>query len=193
MKCPYCFGDVPENNYKCPHCRKVIKSETDPASVYQSTSARKTFNLTAFLFIVIVAGLAIIGFMMLQQGNKTDQNNQSHQSSGSLQPGERINLNDLLAPGKTTIFDFYSEYCGPCLKISPRLERLDELNDDIAVVKIDINRKNIRGIDWNSPVARQYKLRSIPYFIIFDSSGQQSHEGSSAWRQVYEYLREKGI
>lgn len=193
MKCPNCYGEVPENNYKCPHCKKVIKTETAPTQNYPSPSNRKTFNLTALLFIVIVVGLAIIGFMMLQQGKKSGQGTQSHQSSGSSQPGERIDLQELLVPGKTTIFDFYSEFCGPCRKISPRLERLDELNDDIAVVKIDINRKNVRGIDWNSPVARQYNLRSIPYFIIYDSSGQQSHEGSSAWRQVYEYLKEREI
>jgi thiol-disulfide isomerase/thioredoxin len=181
---------VPENNYKCPHCQKVIKTEAPSSRDYSSPSPRKTFNLTAILFIVIVVGLAIIGFMMLQQGNKSGQDNQS---SGSSQPGRRIDLQALLVPQKTTIFDFYSEFCGPCRKISPRLERLDELNDDIAVVKIDINRKNVRGIDWNSPVARQFKLRSIPYFIIYDSSGQQSHEGSSAWRQVFEYLKEMGI
>ena len=108
-------------------------------------------------------------------------------------PGEKVYIEDYVQGGKTTIFDFYSEFCGPCRKISPRLKLLDEMNDDIVVVKIDINRKNVQGIDWNSPVARQYNLRSIPYFVIFDSSGRQSHEGSSAWRQVYEYLKEKGI
>ena len=56
-------------------------------------------------------------------------------------------LTGLPVSGKTTIFDFYSEFCGPCRKISPRLKRLDELNDDIVVVKIDINRKNVQGIE----------------------------------------------
>lgn len=193
MKCPYCHGEVPENNYKCPHCKRVVKTEAVPIQNYPSVSTRKTNNLTAFLIIVIAVGLAIIGFMMFQQEKKSGHGNQSHQYSGSSRPGERVDLQELLVPGKITIFDFYSEFCGPCRKISPQLERLDELNDDIAVVKIDINRNNVRGIDWNSPVARQYKLRSIPYFIIFDSSGRQTHEGSSAWRQVYEYLKENGI
>lgn len=155
--------------------------------------SRRSFNFTPFLFIVIVVGLAIIGFMMLQEGKKDSQDNNPNHASGSYQPGERIDLEDLLVPGKTTIFDFYSEYCGPCRKISPRLERLDELNDNIEVIKIDINRKNVQGIDWNSPVSRQYNLRSIPYFVIYDPSGQRSHEGSSALRQVYEYLKEKRI
>ena len=178
---------------KCPHCGKVIKTEMDPPQHHPVPGHRRSFNFTPFLFIVIVVGLAVIGFMMLQEGKKDSQDNNPNQVSGSYQPGERIDLQYLLAPGKTTIFDFYSKYCGPCLKISPRLERLDELNDDIEVVKIDINRKNVQGIDWNSPVARQYNLRSIPYFIIYDPSGQRSYEGSSALRQVYEYLKEKRI
>jgi thiol-disulfide isomerase/thioredoxin len=130
---------------------------------------------------------------MIQQGKKSGQDPRASGAPGTHQPGERVDLEDLMVAGKITIFDFYSDYCGPCRKISPRLEQLDEVNDAIAVVKIDINRKNVKGIDWNSPVARQYNLRSIPHFIIYDSSGNQTHEGSSAWRQVYQYLKEKNL
>ena len=77
--------------------------------------------------------MKVLALKMLQEGKKDSQDNNPNQTSGSYQPGERIELKDLLAPGKTTIFDFYSKYCGPCLKISPRLERLDELNDDIVL------------------------------------------------------------
>ncbi len=108
-------------------------------------------------------------------------------------PGEEVAVADLAKKGKTTIFDFFSDYCGPCRMISPRLEQLDRRRDDIVVIKIDINRQGVRGIDWISPVARQYSLRSIPYFVIYDAGGRMTHEGSSAWQQVHRLLYQEGI
>lgn len=107
--------------------------------------------------------------------------------------GEEVDVEELVYKGKVTIFDFYSEYCGPCRRMSPKLERLDEKRDDIVVVKIDINRENVRGIDWGSPVSRQYNLRSIPYFIIYDTSGRRTHEGYAAIQWVNRILYDEGI
>jgi thiol-disulfide isomerase/thioredoxin len=108
-------------------------------------------------------------------------------------PGEKIDIERLVQRGKTTIIDFYSAYCGPCLRISPLLERLDKKRDDIVVIKIDINRKNVRGIDWDSPVVRQYGLSSIPHFIIYNASGLRTHEGRDAYQQVAQLLNKEGI
>lgn len=108
-------------------------------------------------------------------------------------PGEEIDIEKLLQPGKTTIFDFYSEYCPPCRKISPALAKLDSKRGDLVVVKININRKGVQGIDWNSPVARQYALRSIPHFVIYDSTGYRTHEGEDAYQQVMNLLTQEGI
>jgi len=71
--------------------------------------------------------------------------------------------------------------------------KLDSLRKDIVVVKININRKEVQGIDWNSPVARQYGLRSIPHFVIYDSTGYRTHEGEEAYQQVMNLLTQEGI
>ena len=108
-------------------------------------------------------------------------------------PGERVDIENFVHDGKITIFDFFSEYCGPCVLMAPKLKRLEQKRDDIFVVKIDINREGVRGIDWRSPVATQYRIRSIPYFIIYGEDGRRTHEGRSATRRVYQYLYEEGI
>jgi thiol-disulfide isomerase/thioredoxin len=108
-------------------------------------------------------------------------------------PGEEVDLRDMAYPGRTTIFDFYSDYCPPCRQISPLLEALNRNRDDIVVIKIDINRPGVRGIDWRSPVARQHRLPSIPYFVIYDSHRRESHSGDSARERVFELLREEKI
>jgi thiol-disulfide isomerase/thioredoxin len=94
--------------------------------------------------------------------------------------GDEITLADHLFAGKTTIVDFYSEYCPPCVSIGPVLEKLVEGREDLAIVKVDINRPGRQGIDWESPAAQQFKLRSIPHFQIYGPDGGLVAEGDQA-------------
>ena len=102
--------------------------------------------------------------------------------------GAEVNLTDYLVPGKTTIFDFTSQYCPPCQAISPRLDQLHSKREDIVVVKIDINRANVKHIDWQSPVAKQYKIQSIPQFKIYGPDGKLISEGKEATAKVYSWV-----
>lgn len=101
--------------------------------------------------------------------------------------GAEVKLADHLVAGKTVIFDFYSDYCPPCVAIAPELEKLHAKRADVVVVKVDINRPGIKGIDWKSPVAQQYNLRSIPHFKVYGPDGKLRAEDSttsSAARQI---------
>jgi len=86
--------------------------------------------------------------------------------------GQTVNLADYVVPGKITIFDFTSKYCPPCEAIAPELDKLHAKRADIAVVAVDINRPETRGIDWKSPVAQQYGLHSIPHFKVYGPDGK---------------------
>lgn len=90
--------------------------------------------------------------------------------------GEEVKLADYLVPGKTTVFDFTSEFCPPCREIAPMLEKVHATRADVAVVAVDINRAGVKGIDWKSPVAKQYGLRSIPHFKVFGPDGKMIAE-----------------
>lgn len=102
--------------------------------------------------------------------------------------GQTITLADHLVKGKITIVDFTSDYCPPCRAISPKLDELHRRRADLAVVKVDINRPDVRRIDWQSPVAQQFALRSIPHFKIFDGEGKLIAEGNEARQRVNEFL-----
>jgi thioredoxin 1 len=94
--------------------------------------------------------------------------------------GQKVNLEDYLVPGKTVIFDFTSQFCPPCRAIAPHLHKLHADRADIVVVEVDINRPGVQGIDWDSPVARQYGMQSIPHFKVFGPDGQLQAEGKEA-------------
>lgn len=98
--------------------------------------------------------------------------------------GQEVNLEDFLVTGKTTVFDFTSHYCPPCRAISPKLDKLHKDREDVAVVKVDINRPNVKGIDWNSPVVSQHKIQSVPHFKVFGPDGKLIAEGKEARQLV---------
>ena len=86
--------------------------------------------------------------------------------------GETVNLADFVVPGKTTVFEFTSKFCPPCQAYNEPLHELHAKRADVAVVKVDINRPDVRGIDWESPVARQFDLHSIPHFKVYGPDGR---------------------
>src|SRR6478735_4544366 len=89
-----------------------------------------------------------------------------------ISPGAEVALADFLVPGKLVVVDFTSKFCGPCQAYNGPLQLLHEKRADIVVVKVDINRPDVSGIDWNSPVARQFDLHSIPHFKVYNPAGK---------------------
>ncbi len=109
--------------------------------------------------------------------------------------GEPVKITDYLVPGKTVIFDFYSDFCGPCVQVAPALEALHRRRSDVVVVKVDINRPGVKRIDWQSPVAKQYRLQSVPHFKVYGPDGKlQAEDGptSSRARQIVASLLQTG-
>lgn len=208
MQCPKCNEYAPDNNYKCPHCGEILLPDKDPADFRFKSSKRSGFNPNLVVLLIIVVGVAALIYAAFFKSKDKDQQSgpnmnaaiSTSQSTGDIttgyvvnteNPGQEINIEEFVRQGKTTIFDFYSDYCGPCRRFSPLLKKLDNKRDDILVFKVDINRPNTRGIDWASPVARQYKLNVVPYFMIYDTSGNLSHKGKAAYDEVVRLLQNK--
>jgi thiol-disulfide isomerase/thioredoxin len=103
--------------------------------------------------------------------------------------GQRVNLEDYLVRGRTTVFDFYSPYCPTCRSIAGNIEKLHASRDDIAVVLVNINRPEVRGIDWESPVAKQYKIPSTPHLKVYGPDGKLLAEGNAAFQMVTGWFR----
>jgi len=109
-----------------------------------------------------------------------------------ISQGQKVTLADNLVAGKITVFDFTSKYCPPCMLLSPALDKLHQKRADLAVVKVDINRPDVKRIDWQSPVAQQFKLRSIPHIKIYGADGKLISEGDKAMSTVLDWLKAIG-
>jgi thiol-disulfide isomerase/thioredoxin len=99
--------------------------------------------------------------------------------------GKKIDLKNVLVPGKITIVDFYADWCGPCREMAPHLEDLAKEDPDIFLRKIDI-------VNWESEVAKQYDLHSIPNVRVFDRKGKQVGDATYDLGDIMNYtLRAK--
>lgn len=107
-------------------------------------------------------------------------------------PGERYDVEAALPKSGTVLVEYFSLNCPPCAQMAPLLEKLAEVKPDLAVRKVDIDRKGARGIDFNSPVAEQYHIDRVPYFVIYENGAKKS-EGDAAKNQVRTWMAETGV
>ena len=65
---------------------------------------------------------------------------------------------------KKILVDFYADWCGPCKMLSPIIDEVAQENDDIKVVKVNV--------DESSDIALEYKVMSIPTLVVI-KNGQE--------------------
>lgn len=73
--------------------------------------------------------------------------------------GNAENFEELISSSKITIVDFWAPWCGPCRTQLPILEKFASQNEDVQVVKVNV--------DENSELAQKYSIRSIPTILYF--------------------------
>ena len=87
----------------------------------------------------------------------------SGKMSTIVKQGEQIDLKEHAVKGGVTIFDFYADWCGPCKKLTPKLEEFAKKSKNVYLRKINIKT-------WDSAVSKKYSIRSIPSIWIYDKN-----------------------
>lgn len=122
--------------------------------------------------------------------------------------GKKVSLKESL--GKVTIVDFWASWCGPCRRENPNVVAIyNELHSkglNIIGVSLDEDPvkwkeaiakdklvwtqvSNLKG--WEDPIAKQYKVESIPATFILDQSGNvvaQDLRGDELKAKIIELL-----
>ena len=67
---------------------------------------------------------------------------------------------EIVNSDKTTVVDFFADWCGPCRKLSPILEEVEaELMEKVKFAKINT--------DENIDAAKKYQVSGLPTLLIF--------------------------
>ena len=77
---------------------------------------------------------------------------------------QEINTNnfnsEVVNSDKITVVDFFADWCGPCRKLSPILEEVEqELSDRVKFTKINT--------DENIESAKEYQVSGLPTLLLF--------------------------
>jgi len=108
----------------------------------------------------------------------------------SASEGRKIDLDEVLVPGKATVLDYWATWCSPCHLLDIRLERLVQANPKLAVRRVDVGR-------WDNAAAKQatslFRVEALPYVRVYDARGKfVGAETGGAWDKILK-LVEKAL
>ena len=70
---------------------------------------------------------------------------------------------EVLEAEQPVLVDFWAPWCGPCRIVAPHLEELNAEQQNLRVVKLNV--------DDNPTTAARYEVMSIPTLLLFKNGG----------------------
>ena len=90
---------------------------------------------------------------------------------------------EVLKSDKTTIVDFYADWCGPCKMMSPIIDNIAEENSN----SIKVGKVNV---DENQDLAMKYNVMSIPTVFVFKNGNiSKSFIGVTSKQEIMDALK----
>ena len=127
-------------------------------------------KIVYIILIIVFIGILVFAniFLKKQNENKLQESQSSENKGGKkmevLEVTSKNFEQEVLKSEKTVLIDFYATWCGPCKMLSPIVEEIAEENEDIKVVKIDIDKEQ--------DIAVEYEIMSIPTLVVI-KDGQE--------------------
>ncbi len=127
-------------------------------------------KIVYIILIIVFIGILVLAniFLKKQNENKLQESQSSENKGGKkmevLEVTSKNFEQEVLKSEKTVLIDFYATWCGPCKMLSPIVEEIAEENEDIKVVKIDIDKEQ--------DIAVEYEIMSIPTLVVI-KDGQE--------------------
>ena len=116
--------------------------------------------------LLIVTIIAFVGLMIffnyiLQKQTENilnQENNNEEEIDMIIEINTKNFASEVLQSDKTVLIDFYADWCGPCKMLSPIVEQVASENEDLKVVKVNVD---------DSPlIANEFGIVSIPTLVV---------------------------
>ena len=89
-------------------------------------------------------------------------------------PGQRFELEDYLPRGKQNLVVFISSNSPVCERFLEKVRIVAQRNPELQVALLSIDRPEREGIDWRSPLSRQFRLQALPHVMLYDGVNLES-------------------
>ncbi len=132
---------------------------------------RKVIWFIIFVLLVVIIILASIfinkkGIEYLQGEEKTNiiNDNKEEGKMEVLKVNDNTFEQEVLKSNIPVLVDFYADWCGPCKMLSPTVDEVAAENDDIKVVKVNV--------DESQDTAIKYQVMSIPTLVVIKNGNE---------------------
>jgi len=110
--------------------------------------------------------------------------------------------------GETVVFDFYADWCGPCVQMKPVVERVRASGYDIRTINVDEQYKSVKVGDEMyryGHLQHVWDVHTIPCVIVaresnragevgvLISSPADKHVGGMSAAQLVSFLKSRGV
>lgn len=120
------------------------------------------------ILIILVIVFFIISMILLNiylnSKNKQEIKNEEENDMEVLKVTSENFEKEVLQSDKIVLVDFYADWCGPCKMLSPVVDSVANENEDIKVVKVNV--------DDAQDLAIKYQVMSIPTLVVI-KNGQE--------------------
>ena len=124
------------------------------------------------IFVILVIAIILASRFVNEQEEETIQ--ESNENTNILNEGEE-NMNiikvsdenfeqEVLNSNIPVLVDFYADWCGPCKMLSPIVDEVAKENEDIKVVKVNV--------DESQNTAIKYQVMSIPTLVVIKNGNE---------------------
>lgn len=124
--------------------------------------------ITLIMIIMFIGLLVIINNLVTEQNsiasNTVAKENIENMEETGMEIMKVSNENfeeEVMKSDKKVLIDFYADWCGPCQTLSPIVGEVAKENDNIKVVKINI--------DEEIALATKYGITSIPTLVVVEN------------------------
>ncbi len=125
-------------------------------------------DTTTLVGIIIIASIFINKKSQeYLQGNEQANiinENEEEESMNVVKVDDNTFEQEVLKSNIPVLVDFYADWCGPCKMLSPTVDEVAEENDDIKVVKVNV--------DESQNTAIKYQVMSIPTLVVIKNGNE---------------------